>query len=94
MFAPVCGGHSLKAGLTGNALCQMASKLPNRRMLEDQIGGELQTKPILEFDDQIDRIRRIKAKTGEFHIRVDGVSRQVERPRQVLHAPVSNLGST
>jgi hypothetical protein len=91
MFAPACGGHSLKAGLTGNALCQVASKLPDRRMLEDQIGGELQTEPILEFDDQIDRIRRIKAKAGEFHIRIDGLLRQVECPRQVLHTPLSNL---
>jgi hypothetical protein len=59
-------------------------------MFEEEVGGELQSQPLFELDDQIHRVRRIEAQPSECDIWLDLQVREVERARQILHAPVAD----
>src|SRR5262245_40723464 len=81
-FGPELGGanRSPDAVLTRSTPCQVTSEIGDRRMLEHQIRRELQSKPIFQLDDQIDRVSRIETEPGELHIRIDVLVRQIESP--------------
>jgi hypothetical protein len=61
-------------------------------MFEDEVRRELQSEPVFELDDQIDRICRIETQPSKIYIRVDGVVREIESASQVFDTPLSDLG--
>src|SRR5262249_29182640 len=62
-----------------------------RRMIEHDLGRQLDPEPLLELDDEEYRSGRVHSQTRESGARVNALGRRLERLGEIRDAPVADL---